>query len=144
MLAEKYGAYKAVNDPELSPLFSASTTTPLYIWTIPLELSESSGLRLAAELRRAVAVQAEDDARREREHLVDGADDDAGAVLFDYIIECWTLPDQVNKLTGLSSSRCSRPASGRGSSASTASAARCSTGRSRTPASSRRRRSRRR
>jgi hypothetical protein len=42
MLAEKYGAYKAVNDPELSPLFSASTTTPLYIWTIPLELSESS------------------------------------------------------------------------------------------------------
>ena len=42
-MAEKYGAYKAVNDPEISPLFSASTTTPLYCWTIPLELSESSG-----------------------------------------------------------------------------------------------------
>ena len=42
LMAEKYGAYKAVNDPEISPLFSASTTTPLYVWTIPLRTSTPS------------------------------------------------------------------------------------------------------
>src|SRR5512146_2279376 len=46
MLAEKYGTYKANNDPAVSTLVSTpatTTTTPLVLWTIPLELAESSG-----------------------------------------------------------------------------------------------------
>jgi hypothetical protein len=104
MLAEKYGAYKAVNDPQLSPLFSASTTTPLYIWTIPLELAESSGygslpnfdaqspykLKLTLDSNANIWSAAPTTTQPQ--------------YLFDYIIECWTLPDQTNKLTGLQQS----------------------------------------
>lgn len=104
MLAEKYGAYKAVNDPEISPLFSASTTTPLYCWTIPLELSESSGygslpnfdaqspykLKLTLDANANIWATAPTTTQPQ--------------YLFDYIIECWTLPDAVNKLTGLQQS----------------------------------------
>src|SRR5581483_7069222 len=42
-LAEKYGAYKAVNDAALSSLFANSATAPLFLWTIPFEMAESSG-----------------------------------------------------------------------------------------------------
>jgi len=104
MLAEKYGAYKAVNDPELSQLFSASTTTPLYLWTIPLELSASSGYgslpNFDAQSPYKLKLTLDSNA-----NIWSAAPTTTQPVyLFDYIIECWTLPDQTNKLTGLQQS----------------------------------------
>lgn len=104
MIAEKYGAYKAVNDPEISPLFSASTTVPLYCWTIPLELSESSGYgslpNFDAQSPYKLKLNLDSNA-----NIWSSAPTTTQPVyLFDYIIECWTLPDQMNKLTGLAQS----------------------------------------
>lgn len=104
MLAEKYGAYKAVNDPELSPLFSASTTTPLYIWTIPLELSESSGYGALPNFDAQSPYKLKLTLDSNANIWSSAPTTTQPQYLFDYIIECWTLPDQVNKLTGLAQS----------------------------------------
>ncbi len=104
MLAEKYGAYKAVNDPELSPLFSASTTTPLYIWTIPLELSESSGYGSLPNFDAQSPYKLKLTLDSNANIWSSAPTTTQPPYLFDYIIECWTLPDQVNKLTGLAQS----------------------------------------
>ncbi len=104
MLAEKYGAYKAVNDPELSPLFSASTTTPLYVWTIPLELSESSGYGALPNFDAQSPYKLKLTLDSNANIWSAAPTTTQPQYLFDYIIECWTLPDQVNKLTGLQQS----------------------------------------
>jgi hypothetical protein len=104
MLAEKYGAYKAVNDPELSPLFSASTTTPLYVWTIPLELSESSGYGSLPNFDAQSPYKLKLNLDSNANIWSAAPTTTQPQYLFDYIIECWTLPDQVNKLTGLQQS----------------------------------------
>lgn len=104
MLAEKYGAYKAVNDPEVSPLFSASTTTPLYVWTIPLELSESSGYGSLPNFDAQSPYKLKLNLDSNANIWSAAPTTTQPQYLFDYIIECWTLPDQVNKLTGLQQS----------------------------------------
>jgi hypothetical protein len=104
LLAEKYGAYKAVNDPELSPLFSASTTTPLYVWTIPLELSESSGYGSLPNFDAQSPYKLKLNLDSNANIWSAAPTTTQPQYLFDYIIECWTLPDQVNKLTGLQQS----------------------------------------
>ena len=104
LLAEKYGAYKAVNDAELSQLFSASTTTPLYIWTIPLELSESSGYGALPNFDAQSPYKLKLTLDSNSNIWSAAPTTTQAQVLFDYIIECWTLPDQVNKLTGLAQS----------------------------------------
>ena len=43
-LAEKYGSYKAVNDPTLATIYDPSVTAPQFLWTVPFELAEASGL----------------------------------------------------------------------------------------------------
>lgn len=103
-LAEKYGAYKAVNDTELSPLFSASTTTPLYVWTIPLELSESSGYGALPNFDAQSPYKLKLTLDSNANAWSAAPTTTQPVYLFDYIIECWTLPDQVNKLTGLGQS----------------------------------------
>ena len=99
-LAEKYGAYKTTNDPERSTLFSSSATTPLYLWTIPLELAESSGYgslpNFDAQSPYKLKVTLDTVANAYQTAPTTNA-----AILLDYIIECWTLPDQVNKLSGM-------------------------------------------
>jgi hypothetical protein len=104
MLAEKYGAYKAVNDPELSTLFSASTTTPLYIWTIPLELSESSGYGSLPNFDAQSPYKLKMTLDANANIFSAAPTTTQASVVFDYIIECWTLPDRQNKLTGLAQS----------------------------------------
>jgi hypothetical protein len=104
MLAEKYGAYKAVNDTELSPLFSASTTTPLYVWTIPLELSESSGYGALPNFDAQSPYKLKLTLDSNANIWSAAPTTTQPQYLFDYIIECWTLPDAVNKLTGLQQS----------------------------------------
>ena len=103
-MAEKYGAYKAVNDPEISPLFSASTTTPLYCWTIPLELSESSGYGSLPNFDAQSPYKLKLNLDSNANIWSAAPTTTQPQYLFDYIIECWTLPDQVNKLTGLQQS----------------------------------------
>ena len=105
-LAEKYGTYKAVNDPNLAGggLKDASATTPLYLWTIPLEISESSGYgslpnfdaQSPYKLKLTMDTKA---------NIYQTAPTTQAAFLFDGIIECWTLPDAVNKLTGYAQSQ---------------------------------------
>jgi len=104
LMAEKYGAYKAVNDPEISPLFSASTTTPLYVWTIPLELSESSGYGALPNFDAQSPYKLKLTLDSNANIWSAAPTTTQPQYLFDYIIECWTLPDQVNKLTGLAQS----------------------------------------
>jgi len=103
-LAEKYGTYKAVNDPNLSQLSSTSATTPLYLWVIPFELSESSGYGSLPnfDAQSPYKLQVVLDTLA---HTYLTAPTTNPAVLLDGIIECWTLPDAVNKLTGLSQSQ---------------------------------------
>ena len=104
MLAEKYGAYKAVNDTELSQLFSASTTTPLYIWTVPLELSESSGYGALPNFDAQSPYKLKLTLDTNTNIWSSAPTTTQAQVVFDYLIECWTLPDAVNKLTGLAQS----------------------------------------
>lgn len=102
--AEKYGAYKAVNDGELSQLFSNSTTTPLYLWNIPLELSESSGYGALPNFDAQSPYKLKLTQDAEANVWTAAPTTTHPVYLYDYIIECWTLPDQVNKLTGLAQS----------------------------------------
>lgn len=99
MLAEKYGAYKAVNDPALSQLYSASLTAPLYQWTIPLELAESSGYGALPNMdaQSPYKLKCVIDTVG---NTYQTAPTTAPTLVFDYIIECWTVPDSINKLTG--------------------------------------------
>ncbi|HEY6014636.1 MAG TPA: hypothetical protein VIU37_11530 [Candidatus Limnocylindrales bacterium] len=103
-LAEKYGTYKTVNDPNLSQLSSTSATTPLYLWTIPLELAESSGYgslpNFDAQSPYKLKLTLDTIA-----HAYLTAPTTNPSFLFDGIIECWTLPDAVNKLTGYAQSQ---------------------------------------
>jgi hypothetical protein len=103
-LAEKYGAYKLNNDPQLSPLFSGSSTTPLYIWTIPLELSESSGYGALPNFDAQSPYKLKTTLDSNTNMFSVAPTTTQLQAAFDYIIECWTLPDSVNKLTGLSQS----------------------------------------
>jgi hypothetical protein len=98
-LAEKYGSYKAVNDPSLSQLQSASVTAPLFMWRIPLEMAESSGLgslpnfdaQSPYKLKCVLDTTA---------NIYQTAPTTNPSLLFDYIIRCWTVPDAVNKQSG--------------------------------------------
>ncbi len=99
-LAEKYGAYKAVNDPNLSQLsLPLSATTPLYLWRIPLEMAESSGLgslpNFDAQSPYKLKV-----VLNTRANIWQTAPTTFPAFLFDYIVRCWTVPDAVNKQSG--------------------------------------------
>lgn len=99
-LAEKYGAYKAVNDPNLSQLsLPLSATTPLYLWRIPLEMAESSGLgslpNFDAQSPYKLKV-----VLNTRANIWQTVPTTFPAFLFDYIVRCWTVPDQVNKQSG--------------------------------------------
>lgn len=99
-LAEKYGAYKAVNDPELSTLFSNSATTPLYAWTVPFEMAESSGLgalpnfdaQSPYQLKAVLDTVA---------NAYQTAPTTNPTVILDYILEAWTVPDSVNRQSGV-------------------------------------------
>jgi hypothetical protein len=99
-LAEKYGSYKAVNDPNLSQLsLPLSATTPLYLWRVPLEMAESSGLgslpnfdaQSPYKLKTIVNTTG---------NIWQTAPTTNPSFLFDYIIRCWTVPDAVNKQSG--------------------------------------------
>jgi hypothetical protein len=103
-IAEKYGAYKLINDAQLSQLFSASTTTPLFIWTIPLELSESSGYGSLPNFDAQSPYKLKLTLDSNADIFSSAPTTTQAQYLFDYIIECWTLPDAVNKLTGLQQS----------------------------------------
>jgi len=105
-LAEKYGAYKAVNDPNLGSLVAlaaAQTTTPLYMWTIPFELTESSGYgslpNFDAQSPYKLKLTTNGSAYTTLPTTTNVS------AIFDHIMECWTLPDAVNKLSGAQQSQ---------------------------------------
>lgn len=104
-LAEKYGTYKTVNDPNLSQLSSTSATTPLYLWCIPLELAESSGYGSLPNFDAQSPYKLKLTADTTGHVYVTTTPTTNPALLFDGIIECWTLPDAVNKLTGYAQSQ---------------------------------------
>lgn len=99
-IAEKYGAYKAVNDPTLSTLYDPSVTAPLFQWTIPFELAESSGLGSLPNFDAQSPYQIK--------CVIDSTSNayltavtTAPTVILDYILEAWTVPDSVNRQSGV-------------------------------------------
>lgn len=98
-LAEKYGAYKAVNDPLLSQLFSSTLITPGYQWMIPLEMSESSGYgalpNMDAQSPYKLKVVMDTTT-----NMYNVQPTTPPTVVYDYLMECWTVPDAINKLSG--------------------------------------------
>ena len=104
MLAEKYGTYKANNDPAVSTLFgpaASNTTTPLVLWTIPLELAESSGYGSLPNFDAQSPYKLKAVLNTLANTYTTSPTTTNPSVIWDYIIECWTLPDAVNKLSGL-------------------------------------------
>lgn len=104
MLAEKYGTYKANNDPAVSTLFgpaASNTTTPLVLWTIPLELAESSGYGSLPNFDAQSPYKLKAVLNTLANAYTTAPTTTNPSVVWDYIIECWTLPDAVNKLSGL-------------------------------------------
>jgi hypothetical protein len=104
MLAEKYGTYKANNDPAVSTLFgpaASNTTTPLVLWTIPLELAESSGYGSLPNFDAQSPYKLKAVLNTTSGAYTTAPTTTNPSVIWDYIIECWTLPDAVNKLSGL-------------------------------------------
>jgi len=106
-IAEKYGCYKTVNDPNLAGggLINLSTTQPAYLWTIPLEMAESNGYGALPnfDAQSPYKLKLTYDASTNIFSAVPTTT--TLQVVFDYIIECWTLPDPVNKLSGLRQSQ---------------------------------------
>lgn len=102
-LAEKYGAYKAVNDAKLSTLYDASVTAPLLTWTIPFEIAESSGLGSLPnfDAQSPYQIKAVLDTTA---NAYQTAPTTAPTVLLDYILEAWTVPDSVNRQSGVQQS----------------------------------------
>ena len=105
MMAEKYGTYKANNDPEVSTLYAATTTAPTFLWTIPLELSESSGYGALPNFDAQSPYKLTCVLNTVANSYQTAPTTTNPSVIFDYIIECWTLPDSVNKLSGMSQSQ---------------------------------------
>lgn len=100
--AEKYGAYKAVNDGALSTLASTSTTTPLWQWTIPFELAESSGLGSLPNFDAQSPYQIKCVLDSSTNIYPSTTSPTTGpSVLLDYILEAWTVPDQINRQSGV-------------------------------------------
>lgn len=102
-LAEKYGAYKAVNDAKLGTLYDASVTSPGMQWCIPFELAESSGLGSLPNFDAQSPYQI-------KAILDTGTNAYLTAmttnptVALDYILEAWTVPDSVNRQSGVQQS----------------------------------------
>lgn len=99
-LAEKYGAYKAVNDPTLSSMYSGSVTSPQFYWRIPLELAESSGLGSLPnfDAQSPYKLKAIIDTST---NIWLTAPTTIPVQAFDYIIRAWTQPDMTNKQSGV-------------------------------------------
>ncbi len=98
--AEKYGGYKAVNDGALSTLYSASATTPLFLWEIPFEFAESSGLGSLPnfDAQSPYQIKAIVDTVA---NAYQTAPTTKPAILLDYILKAWTVPDSVNRQSGV-------------------------------------------
>lgn len=101
--AEKYGAYKAVNDSKLSSIYDASVTAPQLIWTIPFEIAESSGLGSLPnfDAQSPYQIKAVLDTTT---NIYQTAPTTAPTVAVDYILEAWTVPDSVNRQSGVQQS----------------------------------------
>jgi hypothetical protein len=101
-LAQKYGSYKAVNDPSLATpaFYDASVTAPLFCWEIPFEFAESSGLGSLPNFDAQSPYQL-----KAILDTVGNAYQTAPttnpAVVLDYILEAWTVPDTVNRQSGV-------------------------------------------
>ena len=98
-LAQKYGQYKAVNDPTLSQLYSSSVTAPLFQWRIPLEMSEASGLGALPnfDAQSPYKLKATVDLST---NIWQTAPTTIPSLVFDYILAAYTVPDGVNKQSG--------------------------------------------
>lgn len=106
-MAEKYGTYKANNDPQISTLVSTAataTTTPLWLWTIPLEMSEDAGYGALPNFDAQSPYKLKAVMNSTAAYTTAPTTTNPSSI-FDYMIECWTLPDQVNKLSGLAQSQ---------------------------------------
>lgn len=99
--AEKYGGYKAVNDAALSTLYSASATAPLFLWEIPFELAESSGLGSLPNFDAQSPYQIKAVLDTVGNSYPSVAPTTAPTVLLDYILKAWTVPDSVNRQSGV-------------------------------------------
>ena len=99
-LAQKYGGYRLTSDPSILPNFStASPTAPKFSLRIPFEMNPLSGFgalpnfdaqspyKLKATLNTVT-------------NTFQTAPTTNPQLQFDYYIECWTLPEPVNKITG--------------------------------------------
>jgi hypothetical protein len=99
--AEKYGSYKTVNDPTLSPLATAgqTSTAPAFCWTIPIELGESTGFGSLPNMdaQSPYKLKVTQDTTT---NIYTTAPTTAPIGVYDYILDAWTVPDPVNKLTG--------------------------------------------
>jgi hypothetical protein len=100
-LAQKYGGYRLASDPAvLRPNFSTTNpTAPAFSLRIPFEMNPLSGFgslpnfdaqspyKLKTTLNTSAAI-------------FQTAPTTTPQLQFDYYIECWTLPEPVNKITG--------------------------------------------
>src|SRR5579875_387343 len=104
-LAEKYGTYKENNDPNVSSLLTNATTNPSILYTIPLELSESSGYGSLPNFDAQSPYKLKVAHNTVGNAYATAPTTTNPSQTYDYIIECWTLPDAVNKLSGLNQSQ---------------------------------------
>ena len=126
-LSEKYGSYFLVNDATLSPLYSASITSPKFPYRIWLEMNSNSGLgslpNMDAQSPYKLKVT-----QNTSTLLYTTAPTTAPTLEWDYYIESWTVPEPVNRITG--QPQAIAPL-GLGQVAGYRTARRCSTGRNR-------------
>jgi hypothetical protein len=99
-IAEKYGAYKAVNDPSIGTILDVSVTAPQFLWTIPFEIAESSGLGSLPnfDAQSPYQIKAVLDTIA---NAYQTAPTTAPTILLDYILSAWTVPDSVNRQSGV-------------------------------------------
>lgn len=106
--AEKYGTYKANNDPYISTManpVASQTTTPLFLWKIPLELAESSGYGSLPNFDAQSPYKLTSVVNTQANIYQTAPTTTSPSILLDYIIDCWTYPDAVNKLSGVRQSQ---------------------------------------
>lgn len=103
-MAYKYGAYFNVNDLALSPNFSSSLTVPGVPYKIPLEMNSRSGLgalpNMDAQSPYKLKATVNSNTLGNANNIWSTATTTPPTVQFDYYIECWTVPDPVNRITG--------------------------------------------
>jgi hypothetical protein len=98
-LAQKYGGYRAISDPSILPNFSVSTTSPSFALRVPLEMNPLSGFGSLPNFDAQSPYKLKNTLNTTAGIFLTAPTTANPQLQFDYYIECWTLPEPVNKIT---------------------------------------------